>query len=82
MTLFSCTESGRLRESRLYFLLFAGRSVREAGICSKRSNIYVTGGKPDDMAAHVFDVRFGQWSSLPEMIRPRRCHGNRLLHVT
>ncbi|KAL9957686.1 hypothetical protein ACROYT_G034611 [Oculina patagonica] len=52
-----------------------GRSVREAGVCSDKHNIYVFGGKPDDLAAHKFDVRLGLWSTLPEMIRPRRCTG-------
>ena len=54
----------------------SGRSIREAGVCSDRQNIYVLGGKPDDLAAHKFDVCLGIWVSLPEMIRPRRCTGN------
>ena len=54
----------------------SGRSVREAGVCSDKHNIYVLGGKPDDLAAQKFDVRYGIWYSMPEMIRPRRCTGN------
>lgn len=45
-------------------------------MCSDRNNIYVFGGKPDDMSAHKFDVCHGIWSSLPEMNRRRRCTGN------
>ena len=44
-------------------------------MCSYRHDIYVFGGKPDDLAAHKFDVYLGLWSALPEMIRPRRCTG-------
>lgn len=57
-------------------LTISGCPVREAGVCSDKHNIYVFGGKPDDCAAHKFDVCLGIWVSLPEMIRPRRCIGN------
>ena len=60
-------------------LIISGRNVRESGVCSDRHNIYVFGGKPDDLSAHKFDVCQGVWESLPEMIRPRRCTGNLLL---
>ena len=59
-----------------FIFAISGRSVREAGVCSDKHNIYVFGGKPDDLAAHKFDVCLGKWNSLPEMIRPRRCCGN------
>lgn len=55
--------------------VIAGRSVREAGVCSDRHSIFVVGGKPDDMAAYRFDVSVGLWTTLPEMTRPRRCAG-------
>lgn len=51
-------------------------------MCSDRNNIYVFGGKPDDMSAHKFDVCHGIWSSLPEMNRRRRCTGNLLFLVS
>ena len=57
--------------------IIAGRSVREAGMCCDRHNIYLIGGKPDDLAASRFDVCLGLWTALPEMIRPRRCAGKR-----
>ena len=57
--------------------IIAGRSVREAGVCSDRHSIFVIGGKPDDMTAYRFDVSVGLWTTLPEMTRPRRCAGKR-----
>ena len=55
--------------------LFIGIPITEAGICSTKNSIFVSGGKPNGKQFYELSLSTKEWMKLPDMEHDRRSPG-------